>query len=61
VHSSTFALIPQLALEDIIGVPQIVDGKSQFCPPTMISQDLSYFLFLDELNACSQEVQKLKA
>jgi MoxR-like ATPase len=48
----------QLAPEDIIGVPQIVDGKSRFCPPTMIARDDPYCLFLDELNACSQEVQK---
>ncbi len=48
----------QLAPEDIIGVPQIVEGKSRFCPPTMIAQDHPYCLFLDELNACSQEVQK---
>ena len=48
----------QLAPEDIIGVPQIVAGKSVFCPPRMIAQDQPYCLFLDELNACSQEVQK---
>ena len=48
----------QLAPEDIIGVPQIVDGKSRFCPPTIIARDEPYCLFLDELNACSQEVQK---
>ena len=48
----------QLAPEDIIGVPQIIDGKSRFCPPTTIAQDRAYCLFLDELNACSQEVQK---
>ena len=48
----------QLAPEDIIGVPQIVDGKSVFCPPRMIARDEAYCLFLDELNACSQEVQK---
>ena len=48
----------QLAPEDIIGVPQIIDGKSRFCPPTMIARDEPYCLFLDELNACSQEVQK---
>jgi hypothetical protein len=48
----------QLAPEDIIGVPQIVDGKSRFCPPTMIARDEAYCLFLDELNACSHEVQK---
>ncbi len=48
----------QLAPEDIIGVPQIVDGKSRFCPPTLIARDEPFCLFLDELNACSQEVQK---
>jgi MoxR-like ATPase len=48
----------QLAPEDIIGVPQIVDGRSRFCPPTMIAKDEPYCLFLDELNACSHEVQK---
>ena len=48
----------QLAPEDIIGVPQIVEGKSKFCPPTMIARDEAYCLFLDELNACSHEVQK---
>ncbi len=48
----------QLAPEDIIGVPQIIDGKSRFCPPTLIAKDDAYCLFLDELNACSHEVQK---
>lgn len=48
----------QLAPEDIIGVPQIVNGVSRFCPPAMIARDESYCLFLDELNACSPEVQK---
>ncbi|MDR1162765.1 MAG: MoxR family ATPase [Candidatus Accumulibacter sp.] len=48
----------QLAPEDIIGVPQIVDGKSVFCPPRAIAREEAYCLFLDELNACSQEVQK---
>ena len=48
----------QLAPEDLIGVPQIVDGKSRFCPPATIARDDAYCLFLDELNACSHEVQK---
>ena len=48
----------QLAPEDLIGVPQIVDGKSIFCPPRMIARDEPYVLFLDELNACTPEVQK---
>ena len=48
----------QLAPEDIIGVPQIVEGKSVFCPPRQIARDEPYCLFLDELNACTQDVQK---
>ncbi len=48
----------QLAPEDIIGVPQIADGVSTFCPPRMIARPEPYCLFLDELNACSHEVQK---
>jgi MoxR-like ATPase len=48
----------QLAPEDLIGVPQIADGKSRFCPPASIAREEPYCLFLDELNACSHEVQK---
>ena len=48
----------QLAPEDLIGVPRIEDGKSVFCPPRMIARDTPYLLFIDELNACSFEVQK---
>lgn len=48
----------QLAPEDVIGVPKIMDGKSVFCPPKQIAREEPYCLFLDELNACSQEVQK---
>jgi len=48
----------QLAPEDIIGVPQIVGSRSVFCPPRMIAREEPYCLFLDELNACSPEVQK---
>jgi hypothetical protein len=48
----------QLAPEDIIGVPQIQDNVSVFMPPKMIARKEPYVLFLDELNACSQEVQK---
>jgi len=48
----------QLTPEDLIGVPQIVDGVSRFCPPAMIARAEAYCLFLDELNACSPEVQK---
>jgi MoxR-like ATPase len=48
----------QLAPEDLIGVPQVVDGVSRFCPPAQIARSEPYCLFLDELNACSHEVQK---
>ena len=48
----------QLAPEDLIGVPQIEDGVSRFCPPAVIARREAYCLFLDELNACSHEVQK---
>ncbi|MBI3946898.1 MAG: AAA family ATPase [Armatimonadetes bacterium] len=48
----------QLAPEDLIGVPQILDGTSRFCPPRSIARAEPYCLFLDELNACSHEVQK---
>jgi hypothetical protein len=48
----------QLAPEDILGVPQIVDGTSIFCPPRSIARREPYCLFLDELNACTHEVQK---
>lgn len=48
----------QLAPEDIIGVPQIIDGKSVFCLPRMIAREEPYCLFFDELNASLQEVQK---
>ena len=48
----------QLAPEDIIGIPQVRDGVSEFLPPKMIARKEPYVLFLDELNACSHEVQK---
>lgn len=48
----------QLAPEDIIGIPQIKGDVSAFIPPKMIARKEPYVLFLDELNACSQEVQK---
>jgi hypothetical protein len=48
----------QLAPEDLIGVPQIADGVSRFCPPASIARREPYCLFLDELNACTHEVQK---
>ena len=39
----------QLAPEDIIGVPQIQGGFSQFCPPRAIARSEPYVLFLDEI------------
>lgn len=48
----------QLAAEDLIGVPQLIDGRSRFAPPEMIARDDPYCLFLDELNASTPEVQK---
>ncbi|WP_216216471.1 AAA family ATPase [Amycolatopsis aidingensis] len=48
----------QLAPEDLIGVPQIVAGRSRFCPPEHIAREAPYCLFLDELNAASPDVQK---
>lgn len=48
----------QLVPEDLIGVPQIIDRTSRFCPPKIIARSEPYCLFLDELNACSHEVQK---
>lgn len=48
----------QLAPEDLLGVPRIEGETSFFCPPRMIARTEPYVLFLDELNACSHEVQK---
>ncbi|MCU7731121.1 MoxR family ATPase [Actinoplanes sp. KI2] len=48
----------QLAAEDLIGVPELRDGRSRFAPPEMIARDEPYCLFLDELNSSSAEVQK---
>ncbi|RKN41627.1 ATP-binding protein [Streptomyces hoynatensis] len=48
----------QLAPEDLIGVPQIREGRSVFCPPEAIARPEPYCLFLDELNAATPDVQK---
>jgi MoxR-like ATPase len=48
----------QLAPEDLIGVPEIVQGRSRFAPPELIARTEPYCLFLDELNAATAEVQK---
>ncbi len=49
----------QLSPEDIIGIPQIMDGTFRFCPPRLIAKHEAYCLFLDEFNACSFDVQKV--
>ena len=49
----------QLAPEDLIGVPRIVDGHSVFAPPrTLAGRHEPFVLFIDEFNASSPEVQK---
>src|SRR5690349_10595904 len=48
----------QLAPEDLIGVPELRNGRSRFAPPESIARDEPYCLFLDELNSASPEVQK---
>jgi MoxR-like ATPase len=48
----------QLAPEDLMGVPQIVDGKTRFHPPAMIARDEAYVLFCDELNGATHDIQK---
>src|SRR4051794_28712409 len=48
----------QLAPEDLIGVPELRDGRSRFAPPESIARAEPYCLFLDELNSSAPEVQK---
>ena len=48
----------QLASEDLIGVPEIRDGRSRFAPPEAIARAEPYCLFLDELNSSAPDVQK---
>src|SRR5437660_1304824 len=50
----------QIAPEDVSGVPRIVGERSVFCPPRiLLPEDPAPFcLFLDELPACSPDIQK---
>jgi MoxR-like ATPase len=50
----------QIAPEDVSGIPRIVGERSVFCPPrVLLPEDPRPFcLFLDELPACSADVQK---
>lgn len=50
----------QIAPEDVSGIPRIVGERSVFCPPRiLLPEDPQPFcLFLDELPACSPDIQK---
>jgi MoxR-like ATPase len=50
----------QIAPEDVSGVPRIVGERSVFCPPrALLPENAAPFcLFLDELPACTPDVQK---
>jgi len=50
----------QIAPEDVSGVPRIVGERSVFCPPRVLLPENpeKFCLFLDELPACSPDVQK---
>jgi MoxR-like ATPase len=50
----------QIAPEDVSGIPRIVGERSVFCPPRVLlpEQPKRFCLFLDELPACSSDVQK---
>src|SRR5581483_12466298 len=50
----------QIAPEDVSGIPRIVGERSVFCPPRVLlpEEPTPFCLFLDELPACSADVQK---
>ena len=50
----------QIAPEDVSGVPRIVGERSVFCPPRILLPEKPepFCLFLDELPACTPDVQK---
>jgi hypothetical protein len=50
----------QIAPEDVSGVPRVVGERSVFCPPRVLLPERPepFFLFLDELPACTPDVQK---
>jgi MoxR-like ATPase len=50
----------QIAPEDVSGIPRIVGERSVFCPPRVLLPEHPepFCLFLDELPACSADVQK---
>src|SRR3954451_7780350 len=50
----------QIAPEDVSGIPRIIGERSLFCPPRVLLPEKPepFCLFLDELPACSADVQK---
>lgn len=50
----------QIAPEDVSGIPRIVGERSVFCPPRVLLPETPepFCLFLDELPACTPDVQK---
>lgn len=50
----------QIAPEDVSGIPRIAGERSVFCPPRvrLPENPIPFCLFLDELPACSPDVQK---
>jgi hypothetical protein len=50
----------QIAPEDVSGIPRIVGERSVFCPPRILlpEEPEPFCLFLDELPACTPDVQK---
>ena len=50
----------QIAPEDVSGIPRIVGERSVFCPPRILLPETpeAFCLFLDELPACTPDVQK---
>src|ERR1700736_1408784 len=50
----------QIAPEDVSGVPRIVGERSVFCPPRILLPEKPepFCLFLDELPACTPDIQK---
>src|SRR5436305_6931249 len=50
----------QIAPEDVSGVPKIIGERSVFCPPRVLLPEKpeKFCLFLDELPACTPDVQK---
>jgi hypothetical protein len=50
----------QIAPEDVSGIPRIIGERSVFCPPRVLLPESNepFCLFLDELPACTPDVQK---